>query len=68
VAAEENFQVALCSELAQFHHDVHVLARQTSGVLRKTKDSPAYLRVDGKPLVYLSPTPATAGCTSPTSG
>lgn len=51
VAAEEDFKVALCSELAQFHHDVKVLTRQTSDVLQSTKDNPAYLRVDGKPLV-----------------
>ena len=53
VAAEEHFKVAMCSELAQFHHDVKVLARQMADVLHRTKDSPAYLRVDGKPLVYL---------------
>jgi hypothetical protein len=48
VAAEEKFKVAMCSELAQFHHDVKVLARQTAEVLGRTKDSPGYLRVDGK--------------------
>jgi hypothetical protein len=52
VAAEENFKVALCSELAQFHHDVPALVRQTADVLRRTKDSPAYLRLEGKPAVY----------------
>ena len=40
VAAEEHFKVALCSELAQFHHDVKVLTRQMADVLRRTKDSP----------------------------
>lgn len=57
VAVEEKFKVALCSELAQFHHDVNVLARQMAEVLARTKDSPAYLRVDGKPLVYLYQVP-----------
>jgi len=56
-AAEENFKVALCSELAQFHHDLKVLTRQTIDVLRKAKDSPAYLRIDGKPLMYLYQVP-----------
>ena len=57
VAAEEHFKVALCSELAQFHQDVKVLVRQMADVLRRTKDNPAYLRVDGKPLVYLYQVP-----------
>lgn len=57
IAAEEKFQVALCSELAQFHHDVKVLARQTIDVLRRTKDSPAYLRIGGRPVVYLYQVP-----------
>ena len=68
VAAEEKFKVALCSELAQFHHDVQVLARQTSDVLRKTKDSPAYLRVDGKPVVYLYQVPFAPKLTPETFG
>jgi hypothetical protein len=33
VAAEEDFKVAVCSELAQFHHDLTVLTRQMSDVL-----------------------------------
>ena len=57
LAAGEQFKVALCSELAQFHHDVHVLAKQMAAVLRRTKDSPAYLRMDGKPVVYLYQVP-----------
>jgi hypothetical protein len=57
LAAEENFKVAMCSELAQFHQDVKVLARQMADVLRRTKDNPAYLRMDGKPVVYLYQVP-----------
>ena len=68
IATEEKFKVALCSELAQFHHDVQVLARQTSDVLRKTKDSPAYLRVDGKPVVYLYQVPFAPKLTAETFG
>lgn len=57
VAAQEGFKVAMCSELAQFHHDIDVLTRQMTAVLRRVKDSPAYLHVDGKPLVYLYQVP-----------
>jgi len=57
VAAEQRFKVAMCSELAQFHHDINVLTRQMADVLRRTKDSPAYLHIDGKPVVYLYQVP-----------
>ena len=57
VAAEEKFKIAMCSELAQFHHDVKALARQTADVLRRIKDSPAYLHQDGKPVIYLYQVP-----------
>jgi hypothetical protein len=57
VAAEEKFKVAMCCELAQFHHDVKVLARQMNETLRRVKDSPAYLHMDGKPVVYLYQVP-----------
>ena len=57
VAAEEKFKVAMCSELAQFHSDVKALARQMSEVLCRVKGSPAYLHVDGKPVVYLYQVP-----------
>ncbi|MCX6910297.1 MAG: glycoside hydrolase family 99-like domain-containing protein [Verrucomicrobia bacterium] len=66
VAAEEKFKVAMCSELAQFHHDVKTLARQMSDVLRRVKDNPAYLRVDCKPLVYLYQVPFAPKLTTET--
>ena len=57
VAAKEQFKVAICSELAQYHHDVKVLSRQMADVLRRTKDNPAYLHMDDKPVVYLYQVP-----------
>jgi len=57
VAAEEGVKVAMCSELAQFHHDVSKLAKDTVAALKRVKDSPAYLRMDGKPVVYLYQVP-----------
>lgn len=57
IAAEETFKVAMCSELAQFHHDVSTLAHQMSRVLNRVKDNPAYLCLDGKPVVYLYQVP-----------
>ncbi|MCX7008210.1 MAG: glycoside hydrolase family 99-like domain-containing protein [Kiritimatiellaeota bacterium] len=57
VATEEKFQVAMCSELAQFHHDIKTLAPHMAEVLRRIKDSPGYLHVDGKPVVYLYQVP-----------
>ncbi len=68
LAAAEGYKVALCSELAQFHRDVKVLMRQMAEVLRRTKDSPAYLRVDGKPLVYLYQVPFDPRLTPETFG
>ena len=68
VATEEHFKVALCSELAQFHHDVNALVRQMAGVLRRTKDSPAYLHMDGKPVVYLYQVPFAPKLTTETFG
>jgi hypothetical protein len=53
IAEEEHFKVALCNELAQFHPDLKALKRQTIEVLKRAKDSPGYLRVAGKPVVYL---------------
>jgi hypothetical protein len=57
VAAEEGVKVAMCSELAQFHHDVVKLAKETAAVLMRVKESPAYLRMEGKPVVYLYQVP-----------
>lgn len=56
-AAPTQVKVALNCELAQFHNDVLKLVEQLSGVLRRTKDHPSYLRVDGRPVVYIYQVP-----------
>ena len=66
VAAQENFKVAMCSELAQFHDDVKTVARQMAEVLRRTKDNPAYLHMNGKPVVYLYQVPFAPKLTTTT--
>jgi Glycosyltransferase WbsX len=57
-AVKRGFKVALLDELAQFHRhatreDQQQFAIGLAGTLRKYKDSPAYLRIEGKPVVYL---------------
>ena len=53
IAREEGFKVALMDETAQFHHDFDQVKRWAVDYLRKYKDNPAYLRIDGKPVYYL---------------
>lgn len=53
-AAEElDFKIALLDERAQFHHDFAAYQAMLAAALAKYKDSPAYLRIDGRPVVYL---------------
>ncbi len=53
-AAEKGgFKVALLDERAQFHHDFDRYKAMVVRALRKYKDSPAYLRLDGRPVLYL---------------
>lgn len=56
-AAKTKVKVALNCELAQFHASIPRLAEQLSGVLLRTKDQPCYLRMDGRPVVYLYQVP-----------
>jgi arylsulfatase A-like enzyme len=67
-AAKEGVKVAMCSELAQFHHDVIKLAKETAATLKRVKDSPAYLRLEGKPVVYLYQVPFDPKLTPETFG
>jgi hypothetical protein len=53
IAEEEHFQVALMDETAQFSRDFDQVKQWAADYLAKYKDSPAYLKIDGKPVYYL---------------
>lgn len=52
-ALKRGFKVALLDERAQFHNDLKQYQAMLTRALRKYKDSPAYLRIEGRPVVYL---------------
>lgn len=52
-AVKQGFKVALLDERAQFHSKLEDYQAMLARALQKYKDSPAYLRIDGKPAVYL---------------
>ena len=53
VAEEEGFKVALMDETAQFYRDFDAVKRWAAEYLAKYKDSPVYLKIDGKPVYYI---------------
>ena len=52
-AEKRGFKVALLDERAQYHTDFAWYKESVVRALGKYKDSPAYLRIDGKPVLYL---------------
>ena len=52
-AEKEGFKIALFDERAQFHDTLENYQRMLARALRRYRDSPAYLRIDGRPVVYL---------------
>ena len=52
-AEKEGFKIALFDERAQFHDTLENYQGMLTRALRRYKDSPAYLRLDGRPVVYL---------------
>jgi hypothetical protein len=53
MAEREGFKVALMDETAQFHRDWPGVKRSLAEHLAKYQDSPAYLKIDRKPVCYL---------------
>ena len=62
-AEKRGFKVALLDERAQFHKDLGQYEAMLARALKKYKDSPAYLRVEGKPVVYLYQVASDPGLT-----
>lgn len=62
-AERTGFKLALLDELAQFHHDDGAYAHGLAAALTRFKDSPAYLRIDDRPVVYLYQVAARPGLT-----
>ena len=52
-AEKHGFKVALLDERAQYHRDLDQYKAMVVRALRKYKDSPAYLHLDGRPVLYL---------------
>jgi glycoprotein endo-alpha-1,2-mannosidase len=52
-AAKHGFKFALLDERAQFHGKFEDCPPMLARGLKRLKDHPAYLRVDGRPVVYL---------------
>ena len=52
-AEKHGFKVALLDERAQYHRDLDQYKAMVVRALRKYRDSPAYLHIDGKPVLYL---------------
>jgi hypothetical protein len=59
--AKRGFKFALLDERAQFHDTLENYQRMLVNALRRYKDHPAYLRIDGRPVVYLYQVAADPG-------
>jgi len=63
-AEKQGFKLAFLDERAQFHDTLDNYQRMLVRALTKYKDSPAYLRLDGRPVVYLYQVAAKPGLTA----
>jgi hypothetical protein len=62
-AAKHGFKFALLDERAQFHAKFEDYQAMLARGLKRYKDRPAYLRLDGRPVVYLYQVAAEPGLT-----
>jgi hypothetical protein len=60
---KHDFRFALLDERAQFHEDFVWYREAVTSALKKYKDNPSYLRIDGRPVWYLYQTPRDPGLT-----
>lgn len=63
-AAKHGFKFALLDERAQFHQKLEDYQAMLARSLKRYKDLPCYLRIDGKPVVYLYQVAAGPGLTA----
>lgn len=63
-ARKHDFKFALLDERAQFHQNLQEYQAMLARGLKRYKDDPAYLRIDGRPVVYLYQVAAEPGLTA----
>ncbi len=63
-AAKHGFKFALLDERAQYHGKLEDYQIMLARALKRYKDHPAYLRLDGRPAVYLYQVAAEPGLTA----
>ena len=63
-AGKLGFKFALLDERAQFHQNLAEYQAMLARGLKRYKDHPSYLRIDGKPVVYLYQVAAEPGLTA----
>ena len=63
-AGKHGFKFALLDERAQFHQKLEDYQVMLAGGLKRYKDHSAYLRIDGKPVVYLYQVASDPGLTA----
>jgi len=63
-AQKHGFKFALLDERAQFHQKLEEYQQMLARALKRYKDNPVYLRIEGRPVVYLYQVAAEPGLTA----